>query len=140
MKGKQTSKMLRDLQSKRNVLYRRIQLWRAIQLIYMPQVATLLSTEPATIRPDNGDEDINPIPTASTQVESLLLWLPSLLPADILSTPSLLDITSKECCLRIAQADDALAEICHQHRIMAGLYQFKKLNVSGTGNKLNMRM
>ena len=42
--------------------------------------------------------------------------------------------------LRIAQADDALADIRHHLRVIAGLWQFKKLNTSGTGNQPNTRM
>ena len=49
-------------------------------------------------------------------------------------------ISEKERHLRVAQADDALAEIHRQRRIVTGLYQFKKLNVSGTGNRPNTRM
>ncbi|KAM6490236.1 hypothetical protein JOM56_014213 [Amanita muscaria] len=49
-------------------------------------------------------------------------------------------VLEKECRLRIAQADDALAEIRRQRRIVSGLWQFKKLNVDGTGNKACTRM
>jgi hypothetical protein len=51
--------------------------------------------------------------------------------------PGLLD---KEVKLRIAQADDALAEVCRQRRIVTGLVLFKKLNLSGTGQKSNTRI
>ena len=33
-----------------------------------------------------------------------------------------------------------LADICHQRRVIQGLWQFKKLNVSGTGNKPNTQL
>jgi len=49
-------------------------------------------------------------------------------------------VLEKERRLRVAQADDALAEIRHQRRIISGLWQFKKLNVDGTGNKASTRM
>lgn len=42
--------------------------------------------------------------------------------------------------LREPQADDALADIRRFRRTIQGLWQFKKLNVSGTGNKPNTRM
>ena len=42
--------------------------------------------------------------------------------------------------LHIAQADDALADICRLRQLITGLTNFKKLNVSGTGNKPNTRM
>lgn len=42
--------------------------------------------------------------------------------------------------LREPQADDALAEIRHHRRVIQGLWQFKRLNVSGTGNRPNTRM
>ena len=42
--------------------------------------------------------------------------------------------------LREPQADDALAEIRHHRRVIQGLWQFKRLNVSGMGNRPNTRM
>jgi len=42
--------------------------------------------------------------------------------------------------LRIAQADDALAEIRRQRRTLTGLVLFKHLHVSGTGQKKNTRI
>src|ERR1700678_3839488 len=45
-----------------------------------------------------------------------------------------------ECHLREPQADDALADVRHQRRIIQGFWQFKPINVSGIGNKPNTRM
>ena len=45
-----------------------------------------------------------------------------------------------ELCLREPQSDDALTEIQHHHRVIQGLWQFKWLNVTGTGNKPNTQM
>lgn len=42
--------------------------------------------------------------------------------------------------LRYAQAHDALAQIRRQRRIIQGLWQFKKINISGTGNRPNTRV
>lgn len=50
------------------------------------------------------------------------------------------DICQLERQLREPQADDALADIRRQRRVIQGLWQFKKLNVSGTGNKPNTRL
>ena len=47
------------------------------------------------------------------------------------------DICQLERQLREPQADDALADIRCQRCVIQGLWQFKKLNVSGTGNKPN---
>lgn len=49
-------------------------------------------------------------------------------------------LIEKETKLRLAQADDALAEIRRQRRIVTGLVIFKKLNVSGSGQKKNTHM
>jgi len=132
IKGKRTSKQLADLQDKRNLLRRRIQRWREIQLAYTPCVSTLLAAAiPASI----DDADIVP-----ELAESIQLHLPSSLPPDLLRSADMSTISEKERRLRVAQADDALAEIRRQRRIVTGLYQFKKLNVSGTGNRPNTRM
>jgi len=50
------------------------------------------------------------------------------------------DICQLEKRLCEPQADDALADIRRQHRVIQGLWQFKKLNVSGTGNKPNTQV
>ena len=50
------------------------------------------------------------------------------------------DICQLERQLREPQADDTLADIRRQRRVIQGLWQFKKLNVSGTGNKPNTHL
>ena len=72
--------------------------------------------------------------------ESLPLYLPSSLPSEISQRPELKDICESEHRLREAQADDALADVRRLRRIIQGLWLFKKLNVSGTGNRPNTRM
>jgi hypothetical protein len=133
--GRLSSLQQRELYEKRTTLHRRIQNWREIQMAYMPCVATL-SHLPAI--------DVDNAHTSSEKAENIPLWLPSSLPA---SLPSQLHITGisqgladKEKRLRIAQADDALAEIRRQRRILTGLVIFKKLNVSGMGQKKNTKM
>jgi len=133
MKKRKTSKQLADLQTKCNALRRCILCWREIQLIYMPPVAVVLTTSTAPLLED-------PDEITAAHSESLPLWFPSSLPAHLHSSPDLSDIIDKEKRLRIAQADDSLAEIRRQQRVISSLYQFKRLNVSGTGNKPNTRI
>jgi hypothetical protein len=77
-------------------------------------------------------------------VEDLLLFLPSSLPTtlhpQLHAMGMLSNLLDKEIKLCIAQADDALAEIHRQRRIVTGLVLFKKLNMSGTGQKNNTRL
>jgi hypothetical protein len=127
MKGRKTAKQLGDIEEKRNSLLNRIQRWRQVQLVYMPCVGALLASMLTTT-------DYHPEPAESTP-----LHLPSSLPPD-LHSPAMLVMIEKECRLRVAQADDALAEIRRQRRIISSLWQFKKLNVDGTGNKPQTRM
>jgi hypothetical protein len=75
-----------------------------------------------------------------TFAENTPLFLPSSLPPHIRNLPELQDICQLERRLREAQADDALAEVRRQRCIIQGLWHFKKVNVSGTGNKPNTRM
>jgi hypothetical protein len=65
--------------------------------------------------------------------------MPSSLPDQIRTLPALDEICQLERRLREPQADDALADIRRQRRVIQGLWQFKKLNVSGTGNRPNTR-
>jgi len=54
--------------------------------------------------------------------------------------PELKEICQLEQRLREPQADDALAEVCCQRCVIQGLWLFKRLNISGTGNRPNTRM
>jgi hypothetical protein len=76
----------------------------------------------------------------ATLTENIPLFLPSSLPLHIRALPELNAICQLEQRLREPQADDALAEIRHHRRVIQGLWQFKRLNVSGTGNRPNTRM
>ena len=68
------------------------------------------------------------------------MFLPSSISSNLQSTPGFSKTLAHEIQLRIAQADDALADIRHHLRIISGLWQFKKVNISGTGNRPNTRM
>jgi hypothetical protein len=121
-----TNKQKADLVERSTSLYRRIQGWRKTQLSYTPFVARLL--------PNSGSDNDGD----TQQPESTPLYLPSALPrrahSDIRRA---LEIETR---LRVAQADDSLAEIQRLRRVITGLWQFKKLNLSGEGNKPNTRV
>ena len=72
--------------------------------------------------------------------ESTPLFFPSSLPLELHQCPELNDICEAEHHLCEAQADDALADVRHLHCVIQGLWLFKKLNVSGTGNWPNTQM
>ena len=136
MKGSKTSKQLADLQEKRTGLHHLIQNWCEVQLAYIPHVAPLVSQmQPAA----DASMDAAALPP-ETFAENISLFLPSSLPPHIRNLPELQDIGQLERRLREALADDALAEIRRQRCIIQGLWHFKKVNVSGTGNRPNTRM
>jgi hypothetical protein len=85
---------------------------------------TLTTNDPASIEP----------------AESISLHLPSSLPQSLRQSPELSTVIEKERRLYVAQADDALANIRCQCWIISGLWQFKKLNVDGMGNRACTRM
>ena len=133
-KGSKSSKQLADLQEKRTTLHCQIQNWREVQLIYTPQVSYLLAQ---TKQPPETNANTPLSPPEIIFPENIPLYMPSSLPLHIRSLPALQDICLLEQRLREPQADNALADVCRQRRVIQGLWQFKKLNVSGTGNKLN---
>jgi hypothetical protein len=133
--GPQTPKQLADLEERRMALRNRIQQWRQTQLMYMPCVAPLIED---SLAPYAGPDDNESLPIEPA--ESLPLHLPSSLSQHLRQLPELSPMLEKELRLRIAQADDALAEIRRQRRIISGLWQFKKLNTDGTGNRACTRM
>lgn len=69
--------------------------------------------------------------------KSMPLFFPSLLPPNLRQCPELNDICEAERRLCEAQADDALADVRRLRRVIQGLWLFKKLNILGTGNRLN---
>lgn len=135
-KGLRTSKQLADLQEKRNGLRRLIQNWCEVQLAYIPHVASLLSSLPSLPEPDVDSLSIPP----ELLTENIPLFLPSALPPQIRCLPELLEICQLERRLREPQANDALAAVQRRRHIIQGLWQFKRLNASGVGNKPNTKM
>ncbi|KAG2139354.1 hypothetical protein DEU56DRAFT_912194 [Suillus clintonianus] len=129
LKGKGTSSQLADIQQKRTALLRRIQNWRDMQQVYMPCVMP---------SQDRQSEDNN-TDTRSINAKDLCLHLPSSLPSPTVTLLSLTQLVSLEFRLRVAQADDSLEDVRCNRCITQSLYQFKKGNISGTGNKANTR-
>ncbi|KAL0945536.1 hypothetical protein HGRIS_001015 [Hohenbuehelia grisea] len=140
MKRNTTAKQAADMQSKRNTLFNRIQNFRLVQLVYMPCIAPMLaSLTPLASITVATETTQNPSTQALTSnVESTPLLLPSSLTTE--QRASISHLAAKEKDLQVAQADDSLAGIRRQRRILYSTYQFKKLNVSGTGNKPNTRV
>ena len=76
----------------------------------------------------------------TAQPEHIALWLPSALPPAWLQGGLAQGLGAKEIRLRIAQADDSLEDICRLRRVLTGIAEFKRLNVSGSGQKANTRI
>ena len=132
MKKSTTQKQLADLEEKCRILLQHINRWREAQLAYMPAVASLVAKAAAEL--------LSAVESGTLAVENIPLFLPSSLSLDFCNNSGLTGLLVQEVRLRIAQADDALANIRHHLRIISGLWQFKKVNVSGTGNRPNTRM
>ena len=131
-----TSKQLVDLQDKHNALLHLIQNWREPQLVYTPHVALLISQAQSA---ETNMTALSPL-APETLPENIPLFLPSSLPAHIHSLLELKEICMLEQCLCELQANDALAEVRCQRQVIQGLWLFKHLNISGMGNRPNMRM
>jgi hypothetical protein len=130
-----SSKDLADLQDKRTGLLRRIHTWREVQLVYIPHVVSLLPETSSDDHAALSETEITTIPA-----EDVPLFLPSSLPPHIQKLPELQAICNLERRLREPLANDALFDIRRQRRIIQGLWSFKRLNVSGSGNRPNTRM
>jgi hypothetical protein len=76
-------------------------------------------------------------PTAHDKPETTHLCLPSAMPSSLWSTGCLTGIVDKERRLRLAQADDALAELRRQLRITATIRDYKKS--IGPSQKLGLK-
>ncbi|KAG1843694.1 hypothetical protein C8R48DRAFT_618502 [Suillus tomentosus] len=102
----------------RNVLRRKIEMWRSAQVLYMPAVQILTSTVvPAHHQPFENAEDIS-------------LWLPS----SLKSKPCNSQLRDHEWDLRYAQAHDALEELRQCLRVHCSMLTFKREWVRGQGS------
>lgn len=100
-------------------------------MVYTPHATSMLAA--STSADEEGIPRVN-------MAENIPLFLPSSFPSHIQSLPEIKRVCDVEKRLRLAQAEDALVEIRRQRRIVQGLWQFKRINVSGTGNRPNTRM
>ena len=105
--------------------------WQQSQLVYTPHVATLLSA--------SSQLDENNLSWVE-MVENTPLLLPSSLPSHIHTLSEMKCACDIEKHLRVAQANDALADIRKQCQIVQGLWQFKHIQLSGTGNRPNTKI
>ena len=128
IKKYETQNQLADLEEKRRILIGHINKWHEVQLAYIPDIRSLVA---------NTTSKLLSVPQ-SLEAEDVPLFLLSSLSSNLPSTPGFSKTLAHE--IRIAQADDALADIQHHLHIISGLWQFKKVNISGTGNQPNTRM
>lgn len=120
-----------------------INAWRKIQDLYMPYVHALLSSH--TVAADTPvaaavDDLDNTEQAVCVKAEDVPLFLQSMLPPHLCIGESVGALLCKEADLRIASADDALADIQRLRRTMMGISQFKHPNFSGAGQKVNTRV
>jgi hypothetical protein len=83
---------------------------------------------------DSLPTDENGVPILENAV-NIPLFLPSTFPPNVHALSETRHACEVEQHLHEAVADDALAKIQRQHRIVQSLWQFKWLNVAGTGNR-----
>ncbi|RDX40776.1 hypothetical protein OH76DRAFT_1489992 [Lentinus brumalis] len=79
-------------------------------------------------------------PRSAPKAEEIKLFLPSALPPSLRQLSSLTSLCDKECRLRLAQLSDCLEDIRRLRRVLTGITQFKRLNVSNTGQRANTRI
>lgn len=74
-----------------------------------------------------------------TNVEDIQLFLPSSLTTVSPLEPEVQKMGATERRLRVAQADDALIELRRHLRVRQALFHYKKIHVTGTGQRPNTR-
>ena len=107
----------------------------------MPIVAKLLETTPNALPAirDFNDEADEQSGEVCLRTEAIMLFLPSALSSTHTSDHVISSLQVKEKELRTAQASDALVDIRRLRRVLTGIWQFKLLNTSGTGQKQNTK-
>ena len=92
-------------------------LFRSVQAVYMPQVATLLS--------DNAENDF------PSTVETAVLYLPNQIPSNNRSFDTTHNLSTIEAQLRFGEATDALVELRQSLCVKAHLVKYKHDQVRG---------
>jgi hypothetical protein len=115
--GKKTPNEQAELEEKRNVLRRRIKSWLEIHGIYIPALLETAHSDPGST-----------VPAAASPPENIPLWLPSELTPN-LRAACLCGLPEIERRLRLAQAEDALAELRRLLRVTMGLTHYKATQI-----------
>lgn len=102
-----------------------------MQLVYTPHAAVSIA--------ESSELDENGVARVEV-AENIPLFMPSSLPSTVTSTLEMSRICNMEIRLRKAAASDALSEVRRGRRNITKLWKYKKINVSGTGNRPNTRM
>lgn len=143
--GLDVRKGITTLQDRRNILQARLTHWFKVQAVYIPVAQSLrgnLHNEDASASEYTvSDEELGNtgLSSTDTDVENVVLYLPSQLPPSLWSTgcmPGLHDIELK---LHVAQASDALEQLKQHLCVYSGLIRYKIKHVSGPGQKANTR-
>lgn len=136
-----TPRVLADLQEKRNLLYRRIDNWRNHQDRFLPSAMLHRANPTAStgVSDLEGPSSCNSLPTPN--VEDLPLLLPSSLMRIFSGSiqPEVRALGAIEARLRVAHADDSLTDLRKHLRIRQALFHYKKIQVTGTGQRPNTR-
>jgi hypothetical protein len=98
----------------RAALHQRITKWQQIQTCYMPEVSMLRTNQ----CPEDGEVIFS---------EDIILYLPSACPEAVAVPRNLVDIEKR---LRLAQAEDTLAELWRLLRVSSSLWQYKRTQVA----------
>jgi len=114
----------------RLALSNRIESWQSLQAIYQPGVSQLRVTTPT---------QFDVLVSTSEHIEDTQLWLPSSMPQDKQKSGCIPGLIDREVRLRVAEATDTLENLRQQLRITSGVFNFKKVHISGTGQKANTR-
>lgn len=91
--------------------------------------------------PDTSSTSTTPrkSPADPHRPEHAHLWLPSAIPKNMWLSACLPGLPEKEKRLRVAQADDALADLRRQLRVSATVRDFKRVNIGGTSQREGTR-
>ena len=121
-----------EIQQRRNVLTRRIKVWRVAQAVYMPQAAAYLPNES---EPSTSDD---PQKLNTSKPETWPLLLPSAIPKDNRSL-CYRGVIETERTIRSAQLQDCLVDLRRFRRALRNLRLYFKTNMAGEGQKSQTR-
>jgi len=126
-----TGEQKKEIADRKLVLRDKLNAWLPLRLVYLPGLHQFLKDDRLEIPPGSID--------SSTEVDEVLLYLPSSIPTAFRRAVCTDGLSNMEEHLRLAQCNDSLQGVKHTLRIRTRMIQWKNKNIRGQRDGVRSR-